>query len=94
LDIISSWIDALGESLKTNQATLVVLIGLAIVGWKWVSRIDETNRDDHARLAEKVDEVKDAVNNGFRDHLAHWHNPPTSAVKRAPRAVKKAAKKK
>jgi endonuclease V-like protein UPF0215 family len=90
---ISSWFDALGESLKTNQVTLVVLAGLAYAGYRWVSKIDQINREDHAALGEKVDEVKDAVAKGFQDHLAHWHNPPTEAVKRAPRA-KKAAKKK
>lgn len=94
---ITSWIDAVGDSIKTNQVTIAILIGLAIAGYKWVSKIDQVNRDDHAELAKKVDDVKDAVAQGFQEHLAQWHNPPTEAVKRAPRAtksVKKAAKKK
>lgn len=95
---ISSWFDALGESLKTNQVTLVVLAGLAYFGYKWVSKIDEANRADHAELGKKVDDVKDAVAKGFQDHLDKWHNPPTEAVKRAPstkiKVMKRAAKKK
>ena len=86
---ITSWFDALGESLKTNQVTLVVLIGIAIAGYKWVSKLDEANRQDHAQLGKKVDDVKDTVAKGFQDHLAQWHNPPTVAVKRTKRAAKK-----
>lgn len=91
---ITSWIDALGESLKTNQVTLAVLIGLAIAGYKWVSKLDEANRDDHAKLGAKVDDLKDTVAQGFQDHLDKWHNPPTQVVKRATRPKAKAAKKK
>lgn len=89
MDIISSWIDTVAESLKTNQATLAVLIGLAIFGVKWVNKLDRANRADHAALGKKVDEVKDAVAKGFQDHLSQWHNPPTPAVKRAKKAAKK-----
>ena len=86
---ITSWFDALGESLKTNQVTLVVLAGLAFAGFKWVSKLDEANRQDHAELGKKVDGVKDALNKGFQDHLSQWHNPPTTAVKRAKKVAKK-----
>lgn len=95
---ITSWVDAVGESIKTNQVTIAVLIGLAIAGYRWVSKIDANNREDHAKLGRKVDDLKDAVSQSMQDHLAQWHNPPTEAVKRAPkttmRVAKKAAKKK
>jgi hypothetical protein len=98
---ITSWIDAVGESIKSDQVTIAILIGLAIAGYKWVSKIDGNNRADHAKLSEKVDDLRDIVSKGFEDHLSKWHNPPTGAVKRAPKttmkttqkAAKKAAKK-
>lgn len=92
---ISTWIDALGESLKTNQVTLVVLAGLAVAGYKWVNKLDQANREDHARLGEKVDDLKDTVAKGFQDHLDKWHNTPLQQNHHAPRRTsRKVAKKK
>lgn len=91
---ITSWVDAVGESIKSDQVTIAILIGLAVAGYKWVSKIDAANREDHARLAEKVDDVKDAVAKGFQDHLDKWHrNDRAASAAPKPKLVKKAAKK-
>lgn len=70
---ITSWVDAVGESIKSDQVTIAILVGISIAGYKWVSKIDAANRDDHAKLGQKVDELKDAVNKGFQDHVEKWH---------------------
>jgi anthranilate/para-aminobenzoate synthase component II len=92
---MSSWWDAVIESLKNNQAVIFILLGVVYLGYKWVSKIDAANRDDHARLADKVDELKDAVNKGFQEHVEKWHRHDRAASTPArPKLVKKAAKKK
>lgn len=90
---VSSWIATFGDSLKTNQTTLVVLIAISYAGYRWVSKIDAANREDHARLGEKVDSLKDTVAESFQEHLDKWHNP-SKVVSIARTTKKRAAKKK
>lgn len=92
---ISGWWEALIESLKNDQATIFILLGVAYLGYKWVNKIDSTNREDHAKLAQKVDDVKDTVAKSLQDHLDKWHRYDRAAgTAPRPKQVKKAAKKK
>jgi hypothetical protein len=93
MDFFTSWIDGVAESIKNDQVTLAVLLGITYFGYKWVSKIDEANREDHARLGEKVDDLKDDISNAFQNHLDFWHNGQFEKPQRK-KSAKKAAKKK